>query len=337
MEKLWPPRDERPRKHLDSDRHNIRLSHGQIVRFASDIIPDSQNIGDLNRSEETAFVILTKHNGREIFEFDFVKDNDRVFVKEFPDVISSVERIKRHYPKNQIIVIDADSPNKEYQSIIRNIDKSIIIENIANNNYESGGIIYAFKKYKNYFKSFFFLQDSILLTGSGIKEINNLKDDNVWYSIQECNSGWCHRSDRDISGKWILDTKCVFNIRDSAIFKNGRYNPIFIGDIQLESLNDQIIASYDTPFPIAYCCSFLVSTKLFEKVLNTNILKSCPLPYNKISNCAWERLWALAFYELDASIKFFDGIEIIYWYGDAAGDRGANYTNKFIKFYLGRK
>lgn len=331
MEGLWPPNNKRISKSIRS-----KTNYSSLGNFADNIIPYTKNIDKLKNNRKTAFVILTRHTGRELFKFNFYKENKKVFIEEFPDVISSVERIRKYYPDNQIIIIDANSPNKQYQSIVKDIDKSIIIEDIENKNYESGGIIYAFKKYKDHFESFFFLQDSILLTNY-IAEVDTIKNDNIWYSIQECNTGWCHRSDKDYSGRWILDTKCKFNIRDSCVFKDGRYNPIFIGDINSNIMNEQIVSSYDVAFPIAYCCSFLVHTETFQKILNTNILKNYPLPYNKISNCAWERLWALAFYEIGAKVRFFNNIEIIYWYGDAAGDKGANYTNKFIKFYLGRK
>lgn len=112
---------------------------------------------------------------REKFSFDFTKNDKTITIEDFPDVISSVERINRLYPNNQIIVVDADSPDQSYQERIKEIDPTIIIENIKNRNFEPKGIIYVFKKYRHYFRYFFFLQDSILLRESLLEEINNQK------------------------------------------------------------------------------------------------------------------------------------------------------------------
>lgn len=181
-----------------------------------------------------------------------------------------------------------------------------------------------------------FLQDSFLLEKEKIKEINNINDE-FYYNFLECRCGWCHRSDFDQkTRKWILDEESDFIIRDSSVFRDGIQNPIYVGPNISRKLDKDITASYKEPFNIAYCCSFLTSSRNFEKVLATNIIDICPLPVDKIGSCSWERIFALAFAQAGIKDNFLDGLRIIYWFGNCAGGKGANYTTKFIKFYLGR-
>ena len=331
---MWPPASlKRKSKKLNINKNTEKSD----IKFVSDINPDEVKNFTHSKKGETAFVILTRFTGRELFEFEFEKNSKKYFIKEFPDVISSVQRINKYYPNNQIIVIDADSPDKSYQNQIKEIDPTVIIEDIKNKNYETGGIIYAFKKYKKYFKSFFFLQDSILLNDSIFREVFNT-DKNFWYTIQDTNCGWCHRADfNQAKGEWEVDEKSDFIIRDTCVFKDGIHNPIHVGSNISLSTDKDIISSYRKAFNIVYCISFLIATETFEKVLNTNIIKISPLSTNKIGSCIWERVWALAFAQCNLKPKKFEGADIIHWFGNCAGGRGANHTTKFTKFYLGRK
>ncbi|NBP01032.1 MAG: hypothetical protein EBU90_13025 [Proteobacteria bacterium] len=335
MEDIWPPINKR-------DRRLQKLINKNLI-FAKDIYPVIQKDEQIRfnqkktKNNPTAFVILTRFTERKEFRFTFTKDNQEVTVSDFPDVISSVEKINKYYPNNQIIVVDADSPNKSYQEKVKEIDPTIIIENIKNKNYEPKGIIYTFKKYRHYFKSFLFLQDSILLSDSIIEDIDRAES-GYWYSLQFGNCGWCHRSFIDEkTKKWVTEETNPFNIRDTCIFKDGKDKPIYVGPNQSLSIDRDIINSYNLAFHIAYCNSFLITRESFEKVLSTNIMNICPLPIDKIGSCTWERIWSVAFYQAGLRPKFFKNSEIIHWFGDCAGDRGANHTTKFTKFYLGRQ
>ena len=331
---MWPPESFKKK----SKKSNINKNTEKLnIKFVSDINPDEVNNFTHLKKGETAFVILTRFTGRELFEFEFEKNSKKISIKEFPDVISSVQRINKYYPNNQIIVIDADSPDKSYQNQIKEIDPTVIIEDIKNKNYETGGVIYAFKKYQKYFKSFFFLQDSILLNHSIFREVFNV-DKNFWYTLQDTNCGWCHRADfNQTKGEWEVDEKSDFIIRDTCVFKDGIYNPIHVDSNVSSSTDKDIISSYRKAFNIAYCISFLIATETLKKVLNTNIIKISPLPNKKIGSSAWERIWALAFAQCGLKSKNFEGSNIIHWFGNCAGGRGANHTTKFTKFYLGRK
>jgi hypothetical protein len=333
---MWPPKSsKKTRKYSNIIFSSSKPSGETTAKFVFDIKPIEENPKVFKNKEKTAFVIFTKFKDRELFEFTYRKDGEEFFVKDFPDVISSVEKIKKYYPNNQIIIIDSSSPNKDYQRIIKDIDNSIVIEDIDNKNYETGAIIYAFKKYKNCFDSFLFLQDSILLEPEKIKEVNNFNENNFYYHIQECVAGWCDRADfNSETQEWTLDEKNNCVIRPE-VFKRGTKNPIFIGSNVSSGLDKDIIKSYAKPFHIVYCNSFLAASKDLEKVLGTNIINICPLPNDKTGACAWERIWSLAFAQANIGYKFLNGAKSINWFKHTNG-KSINHTTKFIKYYLGR-
>lgn len=156
--------------------------------------------------------------------------------------------------------------------------------------------------------------------------------------MQFANCGWCHRSFIDENTKkWVTDETSPFGIRDTCIFKDGIWKPIYIGPNRALDVDKDIISSYNLTFHIAYCNSFLISRENLERVLSTNVIKICPLPIDKIGNCAWERIWSVGFYQAGLRPRFFKDSEIIHWFGDCAGGRGVNHTTKFTKFYLGRR
>ena len=329
---VWPPSRKKASK------INLNSSNSSVM-YASDITPDAELSLDKNprnRINRNAFVILNRYQGRQPVDFVYKKGEEDARIKDFVDVISSVEKIKKFHPNSQIIIVDANSPNKDYIDLVKAMDNSIIIEDIKNNNYEPGGIVYAFKKYKNFFDSFFFLQDSVLINNK-IDEILTINS-NEWFALTPCPCGWGHTAIIDQSQALKIKKDDPCNIRDTSFFKFGIKSPIFVGLNQAKKTNDIIISSYDIPFNIAYCNSFLIKSEGFERLINNSeIINICPLPENKDGSCAWERIWPLAFQELNFKLKFIKTeFQYDYGCGPCRDGFGAKITDKFTKFYMGR-
>ena len=66
---------------------------------------------------------------------------------EFPFIIELVKSIRKFHLTEKIVVIDSDSEDKSYFSILENYD--VIIEDIKNHNWMIGAYWYAYKKYSN--------------------------------------------------------------------------------------------------------------------------------------------------------------------------------------------
>lgn len=73
-------------------------------------------------------------------------------------VLNSLEKIKSHSPESEIIVVDSNSPKKDYLNIAESTYGAKIIE--GNSNYELGAWRLASNAYER--DSYLFLQDSVL-------------------------------------------------------------------------------------------------------------------------------------------------------------------------------
>lgn len=79
---------------------------------------------------------------------------------EFSFIIELVESIRKFHPTDKIVIIDSDSDDKSYFSILKKYD--VIIEDVKNNNWMIGAYWYAYKKYPNE-DFYFFLHDSMIV------------------------------------------------------------------------------------------------------------------------------------------------------------------------------
>jgi hypothetical protein len=82
---------------------------------------------------------------------------------KFPFIIELVKSIRKFHLTEKIVVIDSDSEDKSYFSILENYD--VIIEDIKNHNWMIGAYWYAYKKYSNE-DFYFFLHDSMIVKGN---------------------------------------------------------------------------------------------------------------------------------------------------------------------------
>jgi len=78
------------------------------------------------------------------------------------DIIKCVKSIKTFHPDTRIVVVDSDSPDKSYFSEVEAL--GVIIADIKNKNYETGGIWHTFNNYTD--DVYVFLQDSMVLNKS---------------------------------------------------------------------------------------------------------------------------------------------------------------------------
>ena len=68
--------------------------------------------------------------------------------KDYPSIQKIVHDIRLFHPEETICVVDSDSDDKSYFDDIK-LYKNVIIEDIANKNYQIGAYWYAYKKYPN--------------------------------------------------------------------------------------------------------------------------------------------------------------------------------------------
>lgn len=173
------------------------------------------------------------------------------------DAVASVKRIYKDTA--DIIIVDSASSDKSYYSIQNNYN-NIYIEDISNIYYEYGAIVHSFEKYPMY-KNYIFLQDTIRL----IKPINNLDNilDDTVYVIEENYTGW----------NLALDQKTEFM----------KINPNFPINVDLDRI---LLTIFNT---------FIINQKTMNKIINSELFKSCTPAHNKHLSIAWERVWSIIF------------------------------------------
>ena len=76
-------------------------------------------------------------------------------------VYGSVDNILKHYPRSDIVIVDSCSEDKTYLADLRSKYPTVMTEDVCNQNYEYGGTVHAFNKFKNQYDVFFFLQDTL--------------------------------------------------------------------------------------------------------------------------------------------------------------------------------
>ena len=130
----------------------------------------------------------------------------------FPFVIELVESIRKFHPNEKIVVIDSDSNDKTYFSILSEYD--VIIEDAKNSNWMIGAYWYAYKKYPSE-EFYYFLHDSMIVKGN----VDYLKEKDVTIL--------CY-FDRTIGNFNTWGEKITTNSKyDYVFFGLGCYGPIF--------------------------------------------------------------------------------------------------------------
>ena len=70
-------------------------------------------------------------------------------------VYGSVDNILKHYPRSDIVIVDSCSEDKTYLADLRSKYPTVMTEDVCNQNYEYGGTVHAFNKFKNKYDDFF--------------------------------------------------------------------------------------------------------------------------------------------------------------------------------------
>lgn len=196
--------------------------------------------------------------------------NSTAFViscKESVYINDCVRQINNIYDNVDIIIVDSSSLDKKYFELRKKFS-NIFIEDIFNKNYEYGAIVNGFLRHQKY-QNYVFIQDSILIK-SKITEIDYLKNDEVYiFGDSSRNSGW------------LKDPRSA-----SYFYAKNILIPIILGE-----------------FLICQWNSFVINNKTFAKVLNSEIFLTTEPPHNKLSSCAWERVWSIIFMLNNITIK----------------------------------
>lgn len=190
-----------------------------------------------------------------------------VCCKDSNYIRSCVSNIRNHYPLDKIYIVDSDSDDKSYFSIVNDF-QSIYILDAYNKNYECGAYLYWYELYGDQHDTYIFMQDSINIINS-IHEIDRIEDNNVIVFYEE-KTGWQKASYHN--NVWYTT--------------NTSFPNIDIDDICMTIWN-----------------SFCINRSTFMKVINSDIFKLASLPNNKILSAAWERIWSAIFKENHISIS----------------------------------
>ena len=175
-------------------------------------------------------------------------------------IYKCVDSIKSKHPESSIVIVDSDSSNKEYMEVYRN-DENIFIEDISNKNYEYGAIVYAFKKYKDNYDVFSFIQDSMYLNEQ-IEKLNCLNDDECLI-FKVDNSGWLHD-------------------KEAFVYFYEKH-PNFP---KLPNKNN---------FQLVIWNSFAINTNTFSSIIESKMFSDVQAPINKVGSKYMERVWSILF------------------------------------------
>jgi hypothetical protein len=130
----------------------------------------------------------------------------------FPFIVGLVESIRKFHPNEKIVVVDSDSNDKTYFSILSDYD--VIIEDAKNSNWMIGAYWYAYKKYPSE-DFYYFLHDSMIVK------------DNMDYLKEKDVTILCYFN-RTIGNFNTWGEKITQNSKYDYIFSGlGCYGPIF--------------------------------------------------------------------------------------------------------------
>lgn len=142
------------------------------------------------------------------------------------DLFSCVESIKKFHPNDKIVVVDSCSNDKSHFSELEM--KNVIVCDISNKNYESGGMWHVYKNF--YDEKYVFLQDSMYLTDS-LEKYGNLD----FKPINFCDD-WEHT--KPSHREWVMEKLKTTKYRylDSG-FKMIQFNSFLISRNVLDILH----------------------------------------------------------------------------------------------------
>lgn len=181
-------------------------------------------------------------------------------------VYACVESILSAYPGANIVIVDSCSDNRNYMKEYKD-RANIKIEDIQNKNYEYGAIVHSFKKYKDKYKTFIFMQDSMLLKDK-INELDDLGNDYLAFK-DEKSGWWC-----DV---WAYDYFYEMHKDFPQLPKND--------------------------FQIVIWNTFAINTSTFDGVINSDLFYKIQPPINKMGSEYMERVWSILFSYTDVGYK----------------------------------
>ena len=148
------------------------------------------------------------------------------------DLFCCIESIKKFHPNDKIVVIDSCSKDKSHFSDSEM--ENVIVCDIGNINYESGGMWYVYKNF--YDEKYVFLQDSMYLTDS-IDKYKNLD----FKPINFC-GGWDHATYQH--KQWVRENLSTtkYKYLDDG-FKMIQFNSFLISRNVLDILNQNGISN----------------------------------------------------------------------------------------------
>lgn len=222
------------------------------------------------------------------------------FNQSAPVIFKAVETIRQYHPDSKIIVVDSGSADKSYFNTLEKYE--VIIEDINNNNYDTGAYWHVYQKYHD-IDYFYFLHDSI--------EINdNLYDlmDNKITSVRYFHSG------DFVGGRYVVEDRSFF-VKEYLLSKISSYQRLYD------------IYGFNDTYQQTWCHSQLQKTKYFipkyflalfgpmmcvqrsvMEILYTNNLHQI-LPTNKSEQMAMERIFGIVLAQegLDISLSTLQG------------------------------
>lgn len=223
------------------------------------------------KSKKTAFVFCCRYTRENCFIYD------------------SVESVIKHHPEADIIIVDSSSEDCSYFNI-QDMHGNVRIEEF-NTQYELAAWLGVFKKYKQDYKTFVFLQDSIKLLDplrvfnkekSESKDLSDLSDDEV-VLFMNYKKGWA-------------------SFRNNPHGEKEGYTDLKAWWVSMYPefpMNDEIFINP------TFWNTFAINTDAFSKVLNSESFKMIDTKslMTKAGSVVMECIWTLLFHDSNLKIR----------------------------------
>jgi hypothetical protein len=136
------------------------------------------------------------------------------------DLFCCIDSIQKFHPNDKIVVVDSCSSDKSHFSDLEM--KNVIVCDISNKNYETGGMWHVYENF--YDEKYVFLQDSMYLTDSIEKYINlNFKPINFcndWDYTKPGHRGWVREKLKTTKYKYLDDGFKMIQFNSFLISRN---------------------------------------------------------------------------------------------------------------------
>jgi hypothetical protein len=196
-----------------------------------------------------------------------MKDLKMIFIipckyNEYCLVEECVSSIKKYHPEDMIVVVDSDSEDKSY---FKRLPDTVVVEDIANKNYEAGAFWYVTEKYISDY--YILLQDSMILKKNIDEYINGSKFKNFINFYENENT--------------------------QTMIYSGVSKETYLSRID-EMIGDFKYPEYQNEnFTGVFGCNMIVSRELVMEFIQHNLNKTL-IPENKFDSEIAERAFGIA-------------------------------------------